>query len=203
MSPRPDVHEERIPQIIHAAIRVFSKKGGHATRMEDIAAEAGLSKATLYLYFKSKEDLGLAIVEEFYSQAFYAIPNRISKTKSAKAQLRESFNLVSQNLGMIKQMAPLAFEFISEATREEKMRTFIQNNYRNNLEQVTELIKLGIRKGEFREVDPNAIAVILGATFEGLILMQTIQPELVDWVIMPDRVLDTLFTGIAAEKPTK
>lgn len=199
MSPRPDVHEERIPQILHAAIRVLSKKGSHSTRMEDIAAEAGLSKATLYLYFKSKEDLALAIVEEFYTQAFYAIPSRVSKTKSASVQLSDSFRLVSENLGMIKQMAPLAFEFIAEATREEKIRAYIQKNYRTNLDQVTELIKLGIHQGEFREVDPNIIALILGAAFEGLILMQTIQPDLVDWNRVPDQVLDAMINGISSK----
>jgi AcrR family transcriptional regulator len=172
-------------------------KGSHAARMEDIAREAGLSKATLYLYFKSKEDLALAIVEEFYSQAFYALPPKVARQKSAKAQLRAAFQLVSENLGMIKQMAPLTFEFIADAAREEKIRTCIQNHYRVNREGVIELIRLGIREGEFKEVDPVTIAIILGATFEGLILIQTIQPEMVNWSTLPDSVLDILFSGIS------
>jgi len=57
MSPRPNVSEERISQIVTAAEDVFTRKGFNEARMDDIAEETGLSKGTLYNYFKSKDDL--------------------------------------------------------------------------------------------------------------------------------------------------
>ncbi|MBN1573982.1 MAG: TetR/AcrR family transcriptional regulator [Deltaproteobacteria bacterium] len=56
MSPRT-TPENRIPDIVRAAFRVFSTKGYRKTRMEEIAVEAGVSKGTLYYYFTSKAQL--------------------------------------------------------------------------------------------------------------------------------------------------
>src|SRR5246127_5232058 len=47
--------EERAPEILDAALACFSERGFAATRMDDIAARAGISKGTIYLYFDSKE----------------------------------------------------------------------------------------------------------------------------------------------------
>jgi TetR/AcrR family transcriptional regulator len=50
MSPRPNVSEERKNQILEAALAVFSKLGFHQARIDNVAEEAKLSKAALYLY---------------------------------------------------------------------------------------------------------------------------------------------------------
>ena len=57
MSPRPDVSAEQIKLILDAAIIVFSRKGFHQARMDDIAKHSGLSKGTIYWYFSSKEKI--------------------------------------------------------------------------------------------------------------------------------------------------
>lgn len=54
--------EERPAELISAALDLFVEKGFAATRLEDVAARAGVSKGTLYLYFPSKEDLFKAVV---------------------------------------------------------------------------------------------------------------------------------------------
>jgi len=64
--PKPDVSELRNKQIIAAAIAVFSEKGFHQARMEDISRAAGLSKGTLYLYFKNKDALIKAIASKVF-----------------------------------------------------------------------------------------------------------------------------------------
>ena len=66
MSPRPNVTDERTSQIINAAEDVFTKKGFDEARMDDIAEQTGLSKGTLYNYFKSKDDLIIAILDRIF-----------------------------------------------------------------------------------------------------------------------------------------
>jgi AcrR family transcriptional regulator len=66
MSPRV-TPENRIPDIIRAAAEVFSRKGYRLAQMEEIAKEAGVSKATLYYYFKNKIHL-------FYHLLEYGVP---------------------------------------------------------------------------------------------------------------------------------
>src|SRR5210317_1467052 len=86
MSPRPNVSDERTSQIIAAAEEVFSKKGFSAARMDDIAEETGLSKGTLYLYFKSKDDLIIAILDRIFQREFKVIEQiDVSKTSATEA----------------------------------------------------------------------------------------------------------------------
>ncbi|THF93324.1 MAG: helix-turn-helix transcriptional regulator [Sulfitobacter sp. SK025] len=59
-SPEPKTikrNNERPKQILSAAVELFRDRGFEATRLEDVADKAGVSKATIYLYFESKEDL--------------------------------------------------------------------------------------------------------------------------------------------------
>lgn len=54
----------RPEEITAAALRVFARRGLHQTALEDVAKEAGVSKGTIYLYFKSKEDLFIAAAQQ-------------------------------------------------------------------------------------------------------------------------------------------
>jgi AcrR family transcriptional regulator len=55
---------QRSEEITAAALRVFTRRGLHQTTLEDVAKEAGISKGTIYLYFKSKEDLFIAAAQQ-------------------------------------------------------------------------------------------------------------------------------------------
>jgi AcrR family transcriptional regulator len=55
--------EQRPEEIAAAALRVFAKRGLHQTTLDDVAKEAGVSKGTIYLYFKSKEELFIAAAQ--------------------------------------------------------------------------------------------------------------------------------------------
>ena len=63
MSPRPNVSEERRAQIIESAIKVFARQGFASTRMDDVAIESDMSKGLLYWYFKSKDEIIIAIAD--------------------------------------------------------------------------------------------------------------------------------------------
>src|SRR5216117_4446952 len=56
--------ESRPSELLAAALELFVERGFAATRLEDVAARAGVSKGTLYLYFDSKEELFKAVVRE-------------------------------------------------------------------------------------------------------------------------------------------
>lgn len=61
----PDEARTRIEQIADAALRRFARYGFKRSSMEDVAREAGLAKATLYLHFKGKDDVFRAMIERF------------------------------------------------------------------------------------------------------------------------------------------
>ena len=75
MSPRPNVSDQRKAQILNAAESIFTKKGFYEARMDDIAEETGLSKGAVYLYFKSKNDLIIAILDRLFQNKFKQLEN--------------------------------------------------------------------------------------------------------------------------------
>ena len=82
MPPRPDLSAERRAQIVRAALTCFSRKGYAKTTMDDIVAESGLSKGSLYWYFESKDELFMSAVTSALADlgegAFGAIDQRAS-----------------------------------------------------------------------------------------------------------------------------
>lgn len=62
--PRQRRKEERPSELIAAALDLFVERGYAATKLDDVAARAGVSKGTLYLYFKNKEELFKAVIQQ-------------------------------------------------------------------------------------------------------------------------------------------
>ncbi len=84
MTPRPDVSEERKQQILQSATLVFARLGFNKATMDDIVAESGLSKGTLYWYFKSKDEIIIAILDGFFNEELGALQAMDSIEGSAK-----------------------------------------------------------------------------------------------------------------------
>ena len=66
--PPKDVTTKRKQEIYQAALTCFQQKGYHRATMDDIVVESGLSKGTLYWYFKSKKELFLSLVMELLGE---------------------------------------------------------------------------------------------------------------------------------------
>ena len=74
-------------EIIAAALKVFGTKGFDAARAEDIAAQAGIAKGTLYLYFKSKEDIYAVAVQHAIAQLAERVDDRLKLAKGLRARV--------------------------------------------------------------------------------------------------------------------
>lgn len=77
--------EERIPQILDAALVAFSRQGYAATRMDDIAREAGLSKGGLYAHFDSKDAIFKALLDRALDRMQWDTMPRLARGASAQA----------------------------------------------------------------------------------------------------------------------
>jgi len=88
----------RRTEIIAAALKTFGSKGFAATRAEDIAAQAGIAKGTLYLYFGSKEDIYVAAVQHAMDQLEFWLEQkslyRLVLTIGREPQHRKQTNAV-------------------------------------------------------------------------------------------------------------
>ena len=85
---------QRREKLLDAAIEIFFQKGFHATRLEDIAKQAGLSKGTLYLYFENKEAIFLALIERLALgnvQKLTQLLNNFDKTEQSIEKIFKGF----------------------------------------------------------------------------------------------------------------
>ena len=171
MSPRPDVSEERKDQILDAASEVFAKKGVHEARMDDIVKESGLSKGTLYWYFKSKDEIIISIFERLFSRELADLDNLVSDDSPAADRLLRYAERITKDVFRLLPFAPIAYEFLSLAFRRKYFREAFKIYLNNHMEILVPIIQQGVDSGEFRGVDANEAAIAIGAIFEGTLLL--------------------------------
>ncbi len=180
MSPKPDVSEERTEQIIEAALKVFAEHGMEKARMEDIGAEAGLSKATLYLYFKTKDALIGVIMKRMFGYMLRGFGDiNTAEPRPAKERLRGFAASLIADLHKMRPLLPLLYEFYAMGLRQTVARDVLGEFVREFIATLKPVIEAGVASGELRSVDAEKLAITLGATLEGTLLL---------WAFAPDRV---------------
>lgn len=142
-------------EILAAALDLFAEKGFSATRMEDVASRAGLSKAAIYLYFKDKMALLQALVNEM-AGANLATARHIAESHQGPAA-----PLIAQvMLFMATQLRATRFPelmkiIISESRAHPDIgRLYLDNVIGQGLPVFEGIISRGVASGEFRPVDP-------------------------------------------------
>lgn len=195
--PRPDMSEERIQQIIEAALTVFARQGFAQARMEDIAHVAGLSKAALYLYFKSKDAIIAAILKVFFRQEMRFLRMGIAPGQSASDQLWELVRQIGNVLEHMKPLLPIAFEFYAIAGRRQDVRQFLFEFYEDYVTMLAATIEQGIARGEFRPVDVRSVAVAIIALLEGLVLLWMLSPTALEWNTQAESAMQLVLSGLS------
>jgi AcrR family transcriptional regulator len=181
MSPRPDVSEERKNQILDAATQVFMQKGFDKARMDDIVEQTGLSKGTLYWYFKSKYDIIISILDRIFLSALERLKSQQKDSKLSASQALWQFSEEAiQDYKKMLSLMPVAYEFLALAFRNKVVQKALKQYMDHYMEVLVPIIQRGIESGEFRPVDATEAAIAAGAIFEGTILLWVYDKDLVD-----------------------
>jgi AcrR family transcriptional regulator len=200
MSPRPDVSEERKSQILSAAEQVFTRKGLDLARMDDIAEETGLSKGTLYLYFKSKDDLIIAILDRIFQSAFKKLEAGKDQPLSATEAIDQFTEEAIRDYKQMLRLMPVAYEFLAMAFRNKTVQQALKLYYRRYMDVLVPIIQHGIDSGEFRQVDARETAIAAGAIYEGTVLLWVYDRSLVDLEHNIRSSIQILLEGVRAPK---
>lgn len=180
MSPRPDVREERKTQILTAATKVFTERGFAEARMDDIVAESGLSKGTLYWYFESKDAIIISILDHIFDYETSQIQERLAGVDSAQMKFEIFIETMIKDIERIKPLMPIFFEFWSLSVRKETINRAIKRYYQSFFDLIEPIIEQGIERGEFLPVDVREAAVAIGAVYEGTILLYVYFSDTID-----------------------
>jgi AcrR family transcriptional regulator len=170
-APRRRRKDARPSELTAAALELFVDKGFAATRLDDIAAHAGVSKGTLYLYFDSKEALFKAVIEEGIVPTMAAAEQRVAEySGSAQALLHELIFGWWQHIGATR-LAGVPKLIVSESRNFPEVAQYYHDQVivRGRALLRTALLR-GIASGEFRALDPETTIDLIFAPLLMLVI---------------------------------
>jgi AcrR family transcriptional regulator len=151
--------EARPAELLEAALTLFVEKGFAATRSEEVARAAGVSKGTLYLYFPSKEELLKAVIQHFLADEIAAGAEEAAHADGPTAVVMEEL-LVNWWMKMYDSPASGVFKLVITEVRNfpDIARFYVERVIRPGHELVGGLLARGIERGEFQAVDLETAA---------------------------------------------
>jgi len=149
--------QERPRELLDAALALFVEKGFAAARAEDIAARAGVSKATLYLYFRSKEDLLNALIAERFASRIAIVAHEATDAMPSQDLLRNV--LTTWRSALMESHAGGIFKLVlTEVRNFPGLAHFWSHEVIEPTRRlVSGIVVRGIDRGEFRPVDPDLV----------------------------------------------
>ncbi len=154
--------------ILLGALKVFKDRGLEGATMDEIANASGFGKATLYYYFKSKEDVLSAILVDGWKNIWESLEPIISEDNTP----RKTFVNVLIKIAENAQDRPGLFEFLFDVPKAIKLDNQPWKEYQHRLYAVIQgLLEDGIKQDEFPQVDPQLMFKALGGLFMGLVFM--------------------------------
>jgi TetR/AcrR family transcriptional regulator len=153
-------------KILASARKEFAEKGLEGSRVDRIAAAAGVNKAMIYYHFASKERLYQTILEELFGPARTFIDRVLSENMTLEERLTELARFYSEVFATTPELRPIVLrEMASGGERMRAMfsRTILEVEAPRRLRA---LIDEGVRSGTLRRVDPaHAVISFIGMNF--------------------------------------
>ena len=205
-SPRRGRRKEARPgELLAAALELFVEKGFAATRSEEVAARAGVSKGTLFLYFPSKEELFKAVVRENISGRFAEWEQEFASFEGSTAEMvRYCMRVWWERIGSTR-ASGITKLIIGEARNFPDIAAFYQQEVIRPANQLMRrILQRGVDRGEFRPLDIEYTVFSIVAPMMFLIMMKhslgVCVPQ--EYPLDPQRYIDTqvenLLQGLCA-----
>jgi AcrR family transcriptional regulator len=157
----PEYKDLAKKKIIKASYSIFDKKGYDSTSMDDIAKEVGVSKASLYSYFKSKEEILQITVDHALTEPFIKI------FRSGKSV--EAFNEYFNNMTVFEGVLHLNFVLTALAFHKENIRMNLIDSYEKKMRALTDFIEIQQKKGAIRQdMESKDVAQFITAVYNDL-----------------------------------
>ncbi len=165
MTERAVAGEEKRRQLLDAAVRVFARKGFHASRVGDIAEEAGVAHGLLYHYFKSKDEVLEAVFHDNWSLLLARIASVEETDERAADQLRHITAIVLRTWLHLPDVVRVVIrEFGRSPELSERIGDLAQP-----INSIARVIERGIERGEFKKVDPRVAATVVYGSIDELL----------------------------------
>jgi TetR/AcrR family transcriptional regulator, fatty acid metabolism regulator protein len=164
---RATAGRDKRERILAAAVKVFAKHGFYATRVSDIAREAGVADGTIYLYFKNKDDVLISIFDDRIRRLIEVLHREIERCDSTDARLRR---IIEIQLGLLEEERDLA-EVVTVNLRQSSrmLKQYATPLFMEYLGVIAGVIAEGQRDGSIRsDVSPRLAARAMWGGLDGI-----------------------------------
>lgn len=159
--------EDKQTKILAVASQLFDRFGPKKATIDDIARAAGLGKGTIYLYFKSKDEIFLSVVRAELKTLLEQIRVALTAGGTTEDRLRRYMSVRFGHLEAMLARYHHRMEIVQESHEQPGMLQLRNDYIRSEAELVRELIESGISRGELSCADPalasTAIAMMMFA----------------------------------------
>ena len=201
MCPRIVDKEEKKNRIVLAAMKVFSEKGVKSSRMADIASQAEIGKGTIYEYFRNRDEI---LVESFYLMLGEMEGNlelALKDIENPEDRIALIFRAVFESMSQYPDDFMMLFvEFWSEGMRhrgeDDKRFLNLDAFYREFRQELADILDEGIQAGQFVAMDTTAVASVMIAILDGLLLQVILDRKAFDHKNVIEESLKMILNGI-------
>lgn len=194
---RPVVADKRAA-ILRAAIRVFAHHGYFNSKVADIAREAGVADGTVYLYFKSKEEILHSIFDRSMEEAIAAGRQQLEKISDPREKLRSIALVHLERLGTDRDLAVVFQVELRGSTK--FMEEFSAAGFAEYLGLIRTTVEEGQRAGVFRaDLNAKVVAKILFGALDEMATNWILSKRRYKLAPMADQVLDIFLNGVTAK----
>ncbi|MGZ5381306.1 MAG: TetR/AcrR family transcriptional regulator [Thermoanaerobaculia bacterium] len=193
------VEEFRCHAICEAAMRVVGRKGLEKTTVDDIAHEAGVAKGTLYLYFRSRDEIlektiGAA-VDDLLERLQHAADGAGAEpfAEALERVLTAQFAYFDENRDFFR-------PYFASGEYSEDRRLRQSRRYRIHINRLSALIRRGRRRGELKSLDPERAAIAIAGAARDLILRRIHEKQPPSPEADARFLRDVLVSGLGAER---
>ena len=169
MTPRIDP-EERRQEILDAVLRCFSRTGYKGTSMDDVVAESGLSKGTLYWHFENKRELFMAAFDRVIMQMAEPFITLFEGDLPVTDRLRLFEQSSQMMVDADQELTTMPVNFLLEIWQDQEFSQHYMEMLGEFADATRSMIRKGIEDGELREVDFEGVTWGIMALYDGIFL---------------------------------
>lgn len=173
---RSALAQERRQQIAQAALQVFSARGYEQATVREIARRAGLAEGTVYLYFRSKQDL---LVAAWESLAFSRLLASLRRAETVRPGDEEETlaAILQDQFRTLLHYGPFFRLVMHRADVDREFRALARSRVREFQEEVAGLLQRLVQRGTLSRLDPEVVVRCLAALIRGLVLFDRYDPQ--------------------------
>jgi len=192
---RPAIADKR-EAILRAAVKVFARTGYFSSKVSDIAGEAGIADGTVYLYFKSKDEILHSVFDQAMARFIAEGRTELTKLVSPIDKLRKIAELHLARLGGDRDLAIVFQVELRGSTK--FMREFSAAGFHDYLEVIRITIEEGQKEGLFRsDMQPVVCAKILYGSLDEMVTNWILSKNSYRLEPMADEVLKIFLKGVS------